>query len=170
LSVVPSPRPAALQADLGAELPAEVLAAIRQMAAETPECEYGMAMGGRVFAVRMDGEFGAGQLSSMARYAMLTTNDDGDWATRFLHGAATTWALYLTPDYPERRPRASLGQGLSIVGSGGWIPAPGATYRYLNPEERIAEAPRLIAGLAFEVPDPDEEIRRILECPSWLPR
>jgi hypothetical protein len=139
-----------------------------------------MAMGGSVFSIRMDGEFGVEQFHSMAQYAMFTTGDNGDWTTRFLHGDNTTWALYRAPEFPERRPRPSLGAGLSFVGKGGWIPAPGADssganfsstrYRYLNPQSRIAEAPRFVAGLAFDVPDPDEEIRRILECPAWLPR
>jgi hypothetical protein len=151
------------------------IAAIRQMAADYPECAFGLAMGGKVFAIRMDGDFGVEQFHSMAQYAMFTTGDNGDWTTRFLHGDNTTWALYLSPGFRERRPRPSLGQGLSIVSKGGWVPAPGVDssrtrYRYLNPQVRIAEAPRFVAGLAFEVPDLDEEIRSILEAPSWLPR
>jgi len=146
------------------------IAAIRQMTADYPECAFGMAMGDRVFAVRLDGKFGVEKFNSMARCAALTTKDDGDWTTRFLHGANTTWALYLSPGFPERRPRPSIGEGISIVSAGGWIPAPDGFYRYLNPELKIAEEPKFIAGLAFEVPDPDEEILRVPEFPSWLPR
>lgn len=149
------------------------IAELRKMAADPAQCSFGMAMGDRFFAIRLDGEFGFEQFHSMAKYAMFTTDDESDWTTRFLHGDNTTWALYLSPEFPERHPRASLGEGLSLVGRGGWLPAPGdfsgTRYRYLNAQVRIAEAPRFIAGLGFEVPDPDEEIRNILEFPSWLP-
>ena len=146
--------------------------ALAQMAAENPECSFGMAMGDRVFAVRLDGEFGVEQFNSMIQYAIFTTDDSDNWSTRLLQGGNTTWALYLSPEFPERRPRPFLGDGLSFIGRNGWIPAPGADssgkiYRYLNPETRIAVAPRYIARLAFEIPDAEEQFGTDLESPEW---
>jgi hypothetical protein len=144
---------------------------IRQMAADTPECAFGMAMGGTVFAIRMDSDFGVQQFNSMVRHATLTTSDGSDWTTRFLRGGGTSWALYIAPEFPERRPRPSIGEGLAIVGRGGWLPAPGdlsgTRYRYLNPQARIAEAPRYIASLAFEVPGAGVQPSSDPEDPDW---
>jgi hypothetical protein len=131
--------------------------ALEELVEIYPQCRRGLAMGGKVFAVRMDGECGVARLNNLAREEALATDDDGEWGTRLLAGGTTTWALFLCPEL-EMRLNGRSREDLAIAGTGDWIPAPGSefagvTYSYLDPEARIEPAPNCIAGWAFNIPE-----------------
>jgi hypothetical protein len=147
------------------------IAEIEKMAAQNPGCNFGMAMGDGIFALEMNGDFALTQFNSMAQYALLTTDDDGDWKTRLLKGGNTTWALYLAPEPPTHLRSRYLGNDLSIVAEGGWIPAPGSAFRgisynWVDAELKIQPAPDFLAVLVFETPDQEPNQPRIIEFPG----
>jgi len=129
------------------------LAAIQEWAAKNPECNWGVATGpgSRVFVLDVDGETGKASLAALERQqgplpiTLVSLTGRGD-------GGEHRWFNY--PAASEiRGSTGKLGEGLDTRGAGGYVIVPpsihetGRAYRWIDPEQSIADAPSWLLDL-----------------------
>lgn len=137
------------------------LARIDELA--SPGCNFALATGDDLFAIKLDGGVGAASFSELASKELGGNEEDWGIKTLLVRGQAIIYALFKSPEkgLHLRSNDRRFAPGLAIRGSGDWIPLPpsrfsGVKYFYEDPEASVAVAPKFLANLVF-LPDGEAE-------------